>query len=65
MKDFKVFAGPSEDALTEVLHSTLRNDTHPETFELKHTNEQGIVTPFRYVKIMPLRYANIAETTAC
>ncbi|KAJ7451722.1 Muskelin N-terminus-domain-containing protein [Mycena galericulata] len=54
MKDFKVFAGPSEDALTEVLHAALRNDTYPETFELKHVNDQGIVTPFRYVKIMPL-----------
>ncbi|KAJ7130841.1 Muskelin N-terminus-domain-containing protein [Mycena crocata] len=54
MKDFKVFAGPSEDTLIEVLHSNLKNDTHAESFELKHVNEQGILTPFRYVKIMPL-----------
>ncbi|KAJ6521911.1 Muskelin N-terminus-domain-containing protein [Mycena vulgaris] len=54
MKDFKVFAGPSEDTLTEVLHSHLKNDTHPESFELKHINDQGILTPFRYIKIMPL-----------
>ncbi|KAJ7772726.1 Muskelin N-terminus-domain-containing protein [Mycena maculata] len=54
MKDFKILAGPSEDTLTEVLHSNLRNDTQPETFELKHVNDKGILTPFRYVKIMPL-----------
>ncbi|KAJ7693340.1 Muskelin N-terminus-domain-containing protein [Mycena rosella] len=55
MKDFKIFAGSSEDALTEVLHSSLKNDTHAESFELRHVNDQGILTPFRYIKIMPLR----------
>ncbi|KAJ7077270.1 Muskelin N-terminus-domain-containing protein [Mycena belliarum] len=54
MKDFKVLAGPSEDSLVEVLHASLKNDTHPEHFDLKHVNEQGIMTPFRYIKIMPL-----------
>lgn len=57
MKDFRIFAGTSEDALTEVLNNSLKNDTQPESFELKHVNEQGILTPFRYVKIVPLRYA--------
>ncbi|KAF7376454.1 Muskelin-N domain-containing protein [Mycena sanguinolenta] len=54
MKNFKVFGGLSEDALTEVLYSELKNDTTPESFELKHFNDQGILTPFRYIKIMPL-----------
>ncbi|KAJ7268646.1 Muskelin N-terminus-domain-containing protein, partial [Mycena haematopus] len=54
MKNFKVYGGVSEDALTEVLHSELKNDTTSESFELKHVNEQGILTPFRYIKIMPL-----------
>ncbi|KAJ7646961.1 Muskelin N-terminus-domain-containing protein [Roridomyces roridus] len=54
MKDFKILAGPSEDALTEVLQSSLRNDTHAETFEVKHVNDAGIITPFRYVKLIPL-----------
>lgn len=57
MKDFKIFAGTSEDVLTEVLNNSLKNDTQPESFELKHVNEQGILTPFRYVKIVPLRCA--------
>ncbi|KAJ7187899.1 Muskelin N-terminus-domain-containing protein [Mycena filopes] len=54
MKDFKVYGGLSEDALTEVLHSHLKNDAQPESFELKHVNDQGILTPIRYIKIMPL-----------
>ncbi|KAF8199760.1 Muskelin N-terminus-domain-containing protein [Mycena galopus ATCC 62051] len=54
MKNFKVYGGLSEDALTEVLYSELKNDTTSESFELKHVNDQGILTPFRYIKIMPL-----------
>ncbi|KAJ7723519.1 Muskelin N-terminus-domain-containing protein [Mycena metata] len=54
MKDFKVYGGLAEDALTEVLHSQLKNDTQAESFELKHVNDQGILTPFRYIKVMPL-----------
>ncbi|CAK5281255.1 unnamed protein product [Mycena citricolor] len=54
MKDFKVFAGPAEDALSEVLHAQLKNDTQAETLSVKHTNAQGITIPFRFVKIMPL-----------
>jgi hypothetical protein len=54
MKNFKVYGGLSEDALTEVLHSELKNDTTSESFELRHVNDQGILTPFRYIKIMPL-----------
>jgi hypothetical protein len=57
MKDFKIYGGVSEDALTELLHSHLKNDTQPEIFELKHVNDQGILTPIRYIKIIPLRCA--------
>ncbi|KAJ7680656.1 Muskelin N-terminus-domain-containing protein [Mycena polygramma] len=54
MKEFKVYGGLAKDALTEVLHSNLKNDTQPETFELNHLNDQGIMTPFRYIKIVPI-----------
>ncbi|KAJ6594243.1 Muskelin N-terminus-domain-containing protein [Mycena capillaripes] len=54
MKDFKVYGGLTEDALTEVLHSHCANDTQHESFEIQHVNDRGILTPFRYLKIMPL-----------
>ncbi|KAF7321897.1 Muskelin-N domain-containing protein [Mycena kentingensis (nom. inval.)] len=53
MKDFKILVGASEDTLTEVLHGQLKNDPHPETFDLRHTNSEGIIIPSRFVKIIP------------
>ncbi|KAF7315763.1 Muskelin-N domain-containing protein [Mycena indigotica] len=54
MKDFKVLVGSSEDTLTEVLHSQLKNDANAETFDLRHVNLEGTLTPCRFLKIMPL-----------
>lgn len=54
MKDFRVLVGTSEDSLTEVLQSALRNDSIPETFSLRHVNQAGILFPTRYVQIVPL-----------
>ncbi|KII92653.1 hypothetical protein PLICRDRAFT_480070 [Plicaturopsis crispa FD-325 SS-3] len=54
MKEFKVFVGLSEDTMTEVLHSSLKNDTVPETFALKHVNGAGIIFPTRFIKIAPI-----------
>ncbi|KAJ6625829.1 Muskelin N-terminus-domain-containing protein [Mycena sp. CBHHK59/15] len=54
MKDFKVYVGPREDTLTEALRTSLKNDTQPESFDLKHVNDLGILTPSRYVKIVPI-----------
>lgn len=54
MKEFKVFVGMTEDNMTEVLHSGLKNDTIPETFAIKHTNSAGVAFPTRYVKIVPI-----------
>lgn len=54
MKEFKLFVGDSEDNMTEVLHSALKNDSIPETFSVKHVNNNGICFPARYVKIVPL-----------
>ncbi|TFK34006.1 Muskelin [Crucibulum laeve] len=54
MKDFKFLIGPSEDKLTEILSASLKNDTIPETFALKHINSVGIPFPTHYVKIAPI-----------
>jgi hypothetical protein len=54
MKDFRVLVGASEDTLTEVLQSALRNDSAPETFSLRHVNQAGVLFPTRYVQIVPL-----------
>ncbi|CAA7260646.1 unnamed protein product [Cyclocybe aegerita] len=54
MKELKVFVGISEDHMTEVLHTTLKNDAVPEVFNLAHVNDAGIPFPTQYVKIVPL-----------
>ncbi|OCH88092.1 hypothetical protein OBBRIDRAFT_780673 [Obba rivulosa] len=54
MKEFKLYVGESEDNMTEVLHSGLKNDSVPETFSIRHTNRAGLYFPTQYIKIMPL-----------
>ena len=54
MKQCKVYAGLDENNMSEVLHSSLKNDTVPETFSVKYINRAGICFPTRYVKIVPL-----------
>ncbi|KAG5723205.1 Muskelin [Termitomyces sp. T112] len=54
MKDFKIYVGLGEDRMNEVLHTSLKNDTTPETFDIKYFNNAGIRFPTRYVKIVPI-----------
>lgn len=54
MKEFKIYVGVTDDHMSEVLHSGLKNDPIPETFPLKHINKAGVTFPTRYVKIVPL-----------
>jgi hypothetical protein len=54
MKEFKLYAGMTEDHMAEVLHTGLKNDTIPETFTVKHHNSAHVCFPTRYVKIVPL-----------
>ncbi|KAF7305989.1 Muskelin-N domain-containing protein [Mycena chlorophos] len=54
MKDFKVLVGATEDTLTEVLSGVLKNEGQAESFDIRHVNAEGIVTPCRYIKVMPL-----------
>ena len=56
MKEFRLYAGMTEDNMTEVLHTGLKNDSVPEHFQVKNTNSADVVFPTRYVKIVPLSY---------
>ncbi|KAI0063548.1 hypothetical protein BV25DRAFT_1990545 [Artomyces pyxidatus] len=54
MKEFKIYLGMTEDHMTEVLHSSLKDDSVPETFTLRHVNNAGVIFPSRFVKIIPI-----------
>ncbi|KAJ2926627.1 hypothetical protein H1R20_g10465, partial [Candolleomyces eurysporus] len=53
-KEFKIYVGLTEERMTQVIQSGLKNTTEPETFDVRHANEAGVVFPTRYVKIEPL-----------
>jgi len=54
LKHFKVFGGPDPDNMIEILDAGLKNDTVPESFNLKHhLNAQFY--PISYLKILPLK----------
>uniref|UniRef100_A0A0W0F3Q7 Muskelin N-terminal domain-containing protein n=1 Tax=Moniliophthora roreri TaxID=221103 RepID=A0A0W0F3Q7_MONRR len=54
MKDFKIYVGMTRDQMVEVLHASLKNDTIPEAFSLKHEDNSGLLFPTRFIKIVPL-----------
>lgn len=54
LKKFKVFGGLQDDKMIELLESGLKNDSIPETFELRHTVGDRPF-PCRYIKILPLQ----------
>ncbi|PPR03546.1 hypothetical protein CVT24_007035 [Panaeolus cyanescens] len=54
LKELKVLVGMSEDNMTEALHAGLKNDSQPETFRLRHTNNAGVAFPSVFVKIVPI-----------
>ncbi|KAJ1663246.1 hypothetical protein EV178_005187 [Coemansia sp. RSA 1646] len=53
LKEFKVFGGMTEDNMTELLYSGLRNDSESETISLRQ-KLHGFYIPCRYIKIQPL-----------
>lgn len=65
MKEFKICVGLTKDRMTEVLSSTLKDDSVPETFTLRHTNSAGVSFPSRYLKIVPISCVGIcvSQTT--
>lgn len=56
MKEFKIYIGLTEDNMTEVLHTSLKDDSLPEAFSIRSMNHSGISLPTRFVKIEPLSY---------
>ncbi|KAJ3773011.1 Muskelin N-terminus-domain-containing protein [Lentinula raphanica] len=54
MKEFKVYVGTIPENMTEVLHSSLKNDSIRETFSIRHLNSAGCCFPTRFIKIEPL-----------
>ncbi|XP_034941544.1 muskelin [Chelonus insularis] len=57
MKKFLIFGGMECDNMTELLKGGLKNDSIPETFEIKHKIgvDQTIYYPVRFIKIMPIQ----------
>ena len=62
VKDIKVFAGTTEDNMSEVLHAGLKNDSTPETFNLQYVNSAGVYIPTQFVKIMPMLSVFVLST---
>lgn len=55
LKKFRVFGGlDSDDKLELLFDGGLKNDSVPETFELRHTDGGGDLMPLVYIKIVPL-----------
>ncbi|XP_026673442.1 muskelin isoform X4 [Ceratina calcarata] len=56
IKKFKVYGGLEAENMMELLENGLKNDSTPETFDLKHVlrNEENYF-PVRYIKIVPLQ----------
>ena len=54
MKEIKVFAGITEDHMSEVLHVGLKNDSTAETFSIQYLNNAGVCIPTQFIKIMPM-----------
>ncbi|KAG8227240.1 hypothetical protein J437_LFUL003971 [Ladona fulva] len=54
LKKFKLYGGLQDDNMIELLESGLRNDSSPETFELRRY-VGGRPLPIRYLKISPLQ----------
>ncbi|KAF9073645.1 Muskelin N-terminus-domain-containing protein [Rhodocollybia butyracea] len=54
MKEFKVYIGLTSENMTEILHSSLKNNSSRETFSLRHQNSSGLYFPTRFIKIEPL-----------
>ncbi|XP_033208683.1 muskelin isoform X2 [Belonocnema kinseyi] len=56
IKKFKVYGGLEEENMMELLESGLKNDSTPETFDLKHEiGTKKIYFPIRFIKILPLQ----------
>lgn len=54
MKEFKLYVGLHPEHMIQVLHTTLKDDSVPESFAILGANKVGLPFPSRFVKILPL-----------
>jgi len=54
IKKFRIYAGIDPGSLMQVFEGGLRNDSVPETFELRHKTHDNLLIPSLYLKIVPL-----------
>lgn len=54
MRKFKIYGGTEDTCNVLLLEAGLKNDSTPETFDLKHHTGSGELLPIRYIQIMPL-----------
>ncbi|XP_037927046.1 muskelin [Hermetia illucens] len=54
LKKFRIYGGLEESRMVLLREGGLQNDSNPETFDLRHVNDNGELLPVMYVQIMPL-----------
>ncbi|XP_055319183.1 muskelin isoform X1 [Sitodiplosis mosellana] len=54
LRKFKVIGGLEEEHMLLLFEGGLRNDSIPETFDLRHKTDSGELMPLMYISIIPL-----------
>nr|XP_029713847.1 muskelin isoform X1 [Aedes albopictus] len=54
LRKFKILGGLEEDRMTQLFEGGLKNDSVPETFNLKHRTNSGELLPIKFLQIVPL-----------
>uniref|UniRef100_A0A2M4BCX4 Putative muskelin n=2 Tax=Anopheles marajoara TaxID=58244 RepID=A0A2M4BCX4_9DIPT len=54
LRKLKILGGLEEDRMMLLFEGGLRNDSIPETFNLKHRTNSGELLPIKYIQIVPL-----------
>ncbi|XP_062544151.1 muskelin isoform X2 [Armigeres subalbatus] len=54
LRKFKILGGLEEDRMLQLFEGGLKNDSIPETFNLKHRTDSGELLPIKFIQIVPL-----------
>ncbi|XP_053684609.1 muskelin isoform X1 [Sabethes cyaneus] len=54
LRKFKILGGLEEERMVLLFEGGLKNDSVPETFNLKHRTSSGELLPIKFIKIVPL-----------
>ncbi|XP_053672386.1 muskelin [Anopheles nili] len=54
LRKFKILGGLEEESMVLLFEGGLRNDSVPETFNLKHRTNSGELLPIKFIQIVPL-----------